>query len=52
MEKVASWLEKCPDISRDDPIIDLGSGNGMMCIELVCWLVLKGKWIGSSVLFS
>ncbi|XP_052781634.1 EEF1A lysine methyltransferase 2-like [Mya arenaria] len=34
MEKVADWLENCADVHTDDPIIDLGSGNGMMCIEL------------------
>ncbi|KAL4226437.1 Methyltransferase-like protein 10 [Mactra antiquata] len=34
MVKVANWIEDCDDIKLDDDIIDLGSGNGMMCIEL------------------
>lgn len=35
MVKVANWLEDCEDVASDDSIIDLGTGNGMMCIELV-----------------
>ncbi|XP_052283835.1 EEF1A lysine methyltransferase 2-like isoform X2 [Dreissena polymorpha] len=34
MDKIISWIEKCPEVKANDPIIDLGSGNGMMCIEL------------------
>jgi methylase of polypeptide subunit release factors len=37
MEKVVDWFEDNEDISKEDTIIDLGSGNGMMCIELVCY---------------
>jgi len=37
MEKVAEWLEDCELLHNDDTIIDLGCGNGMMCIELVCF---------------
>ena len=35
MEKVVSWIDDCEEIHSDDSIIDLGCGNGMMCIELV-----------------
>ncbi|XP_045164692.2 EEF1A lysine methyltransferase 2-like [Mercenaria mercenaria] len=34
MDKIADWLEEYENISKEDSIIDLGSGNGMMCIEL------------------
>ncbi|XP_060598334.1 EEF1A lysine methyltransferase 2-like isoform X2 [Ruditapes philippinarum] len=34
MEKVVDWFEDNEDICKEDTIIDLGSGNGMMCIEL------------------
>ena len=35
MEKILDWMEECEEISTGSDIIDLGSGNGMMCIELV-----------------
>ncbi|WAR26211.1 EFMT2-like protein [Mya arenaria] len=43
MEKVADWLENCADVHTDDPIIDLGSGNGMMCIELTGDLISEER---------
>ena len=35
MEKLLDWIDDCDDITENDAVIDLGCGNGMMCIELV-----------------
>lgn len=32
--RVTNWIMKCDDIQDDDQIIDLGTGNGMMLVEL------------------
>lgn len=32
--RVISWMDKCDEIQFEDSIIDLGTGNGMMLIEL------------------
>ncbi|CAO1383584.1 unnamed protein product [Diamesa serratosioi] len=32
--KIITWIMKCDDIQESDSLIDLGTGNGMMLIEL------------------
>lgn len=34
MEKVVAWIDSCEDVQHENSIIDVGCGNGMMCIEL------------------
>ena len=33
---MVSCLDNCDDIQSTDSVIDIGCGNGMMLIELVC----------------
>ncbi|XP_062583846.1 EEF1A lysine methyltransferase 2-like [Saccostrea cucullata] len=33
-ERVLDWLEDCDSVTTDDPVLDLGCGNGMMLIEM------------------
>ena len=39
---MVSWIDDCEEIHSDDSIIDLGCGNGMMCIELVRYYIKPG----------
>ena len=34
-ERVLDWLEDCEAVTNEDPVIDLGCGNGVMLLEMV-----------------
>jgi hypothetical protein len=46
-DRVIQFLEKYESVTKDDSIIDIGSGNGLMLIELlsVGYKNLTGKYI-------
>ena len=40
VDRLIKWIESCTDIEKEDSILDLGCGNGVLLIELVCILCL------------